>query len=755
MNKLSFLPQIITLNQFTCYPLLIISSIFITHSAFCQPTNKLDSIHTSTILSLSDTIAINKLSKLANETTNSDPFLSYQAAKRGLEISLKLNYPKGINNSLRLLGINKLNSGNYDSAFFYFRKALRVAIINNDLIRLGPSYENLGTSFIYSGILDSATHYLQLAVAAYQTINDFKGIGTVYLWIGNVYKEKNDLGNALNYYFLSLDNYSLAKDSSSNGYVYINICSVYRLNYQYEEAIAYGLKSLEFHKARKDFRGLGISLYRLALIYISLNDFNTASVELEEALNIFKELNDRAFIALCLDQLGFCNLSMCNFDDAINNFESSYELAQDIGNRDMEYTSSGHLGSLYRGKGEYEKSLTYLRKALALASELQDQIAIAEILKEILLNYNQINNKDSVETIFHKIDSIQEIIYIEQSQNAMAEVKIKYETDKKVQENNNLHLQNQLQLKENNLLVSQNQIGSLQLTKEKADRLLAENLAEMRLDSISWLTEQQEIQYTLSEQQKLIAKTTEQLNNKRIQNRNLIIGTLSGLTILGSIIALLIIRIRKRKFDQAIKEGQEKVLRAQLKPHFVFNALASIQKYVQENPGLAESYLSKFSQFTQEVLVNSEKNMIPLCDEFSMLTKYMDLQSLRLKNPIEYRFFLAQGLDLDDIMVPPAIFQPLIENSINHNFSQKDGKGLISITCEMQKSMLSCKIEDTCHGAQKHVEIQQARDKERKSFGLNIVRERLELWSKGKQQKCFIDLVPSPDGMSVYLGIPL
>jgi LytS/YehU family sensor histidine kinase len=213
-------------------------------------------------------------------------------------------------------------------------------------------------------------------------------------------------------------------------------------------------------------------------------------------------------------------------------------------------------------------------------------------------------------------------------------------------------------------------------------------------------------------------------------------------------------RVKKKRTQAEMKEVAEKALRSQLKPHFVFNALAAIQKYVRENPVLAESFLSKFSQFTQEVLVNSEKKFIPLSDELAMLGKYIELHSLRLRQPIEYNFSIDSTLDPDDIMVPPAILQPLVENSINHNFASKQHRGIITLSCIKEDGLLRCDITDRCEGPAAQVEQLESRMKDRKSFGLEIVRERLALWSKGKAIKGFLELFPQHDGMKVVLGIP-
>ncbi len=704
---------------------------------------------------IEDTIRVKILIELSDEHSNSNPETALNYANQGLVLSKRINFIKGINSCTRQIGIYYLNTSNYDSAIFYFNIALKIARINNDSIRLGPSYENVGTAYAYKGELDSAHYYTNLALVVYNKYQDFKGAGTAYQWSGNIYKLQGDMPKALNCYFLALDSWAKQPDTSSYGYAYANISSVYRTNQQFDEALRFGLKAVEFNKGMHNARGTGLSLYRLSLVYVAMDDYENARIHLESAITIFEEIKDKAFIGHCNNQIGFCNLTIGDFDQAIINFEKALQIGNEIGDAGLRYSATGYLGSLYRGMGEYITASEFLKEAINLAEQNDDVHSKLQFLGELMLVHARLNNLDSVDRYFFIYDSLKNAVYNAENQDAIAEMRTKYETDKKEKENINLKLTNSNQLNENLLLFKHNEIAQLKLETEQDQRTLAENLTRIQEDSINWLSEQRQVQEKLVTQEKSLRAAEGELSQNRIQNKNFIILTLAGLAIMVGAITFLINRVKKRKNEQHLKEVEEKALRAQLKPHFVFNALASIQKYVRDSPSVAESYLSKFSHFTQEVLVNSEKKKIPLSDELSMLAKYIELHSLRLKQPIEYIFNFDSNIDPDEIMVPPAIFQPLVENSINHNFAGKDGKGHISVHFNLEDSLLKSTLEDSCGGSSKQMEIQQDRDKNRKSFGLQIVKERLDLWSKGKGVKGYLELIPQSTGMRVNLGIPL
>jgi tetratricopeptide (TPR) repeat protein len=269
---------------------------------------------------------------------------------------------------------------------------------------------------------------------------------------------------------------------------------------------------------------------------------------------------------------------------------------------------------------------------------------------------------------------------------------------------------------------------------------------------------QLQMQYNFDEKEAL-EKAKQQIKDARareeIQKQKIVIISI----ILGSgvllLILLLIINRRKAKHNLEVNKLENKTLRSQLNPHFIFNALASIQKYMNEHPEKAENYLAKFGKLMREVLESSEKEYIPLSDEFDMLKNYMDLEKLRVSNGFDYEFIVEENIDTDEIQIPPLLLQPIVENAIWHGVAQGQIKGKITLFVNIVNDLLQIEIENKNEDfSLKNKGLEESNIK-RKSFGLQIFKERLSLLSKEKRKKGSLEMLPTPFGMKVKILIPL
>ncbi|MBK8498696.1 MAG: histidine kinase [Flavobacteriales bacterium] len=121
---------------------------------------------------------------------------------------------------------------------------------------------------------------------------------------------------------------------------------------------------------------------------------------------------------------------------------------------------------------------------------------------------------------------------------------------------------------------------------------------------------------------------------------------------------------------------QAQVLRTQMNPHFIFNALNSINNYVHENErDLASGFLTKFARLMRLVLENSRYNEVPLNQDLEALRLYMDLERARTNNKFDYAIEVDPAIDQESAMVLPLVLQPFVENAIWHGLSRKEGKG--------------------------------------------------------------------------------
>ncbi|MBK8498695.1 MAG: histidine kinase [Flavobacteriales bacterium] len=192
------------------------------------------------------------------------------------------------------------------------------------------------------------------------------------------------------------------------------------------------------------------------------------------------------------------------------------------------------------------------------------------------------------------------------------------------------------------------------------------------------------------------AMTIEQLRADRNRNRALALGV-GGLLLLGAVAVVYRIdrKRRRERFERDAARLQTQVLRTQMNPHFIFNALNSINNYVQENErDLASGFLTKFARLMRLVLENSRHNEVPLVQDMEALRLYMDMERARLNNRFQYAIEIDPEIDQENIMVPPLVLQPFVENAIWHGLSRKEGEGHLLLTVKQEGGMLVMAIED-------------------------------------------------------------
>jgi PAS domain S-box-containing protein len=193
------------------------------------------------------------------------------------------------------------------------------------------------------------------------------------------------------------------------------------------------------------------------------------------------------------------------------------------------------------------------------------------------------------------------------------------------------------------------------------------------------------------------------------------------------------LKVAQTEADEAIKSKAELELRAlqmQMNPHFVFNALNSIQSYIMTQDTLtANLYLSKFSRLIRLFLESSRSKFIPLVEEIKLVTLYVELEKIRFDDKFDFEIVVDANVD-KNIEIPTMILQPFIENAINHGLRYKRKKGLLSIKFFKEKGFLICVIEDDGVGRRISANIKEKSSKGYKSQGLKITTERLMTYNK-------------------------
>ncbi|MEM6829708.1 MAG: histidine kinase, partial [Bacteroidota bacterium] len=223
--------------------------------------------------------------------------------------------------------------------------------------------------------------------------------------------------------------------------------------------------------------------------------------------------------------------------------------------------------------------------------------------------------------------------------------------------------------------------------------------------------------------QQTTAIQTLELEKKNAQLKNqLIIASLVLVLVVGG--AYLFYRQYKLKRDKVGLELQERFLRSQLNPHFIFNSLIAIQNYLTNRPKEdAGEYLGMFSTLMRQILENSREEFIPLEEEINMLKHYLELQKIRFHEAFDYHIEVDENLDEEDTMVPPMFAQPFIENALEHGLFKKDGKNEIFVRFGAKSSeIVNLEITDSGIG----IIGNEVKASGHKSLAKTITNERLE-----------------------------
>lgn len=203
----------------------------------------------------------------------------------------------------------------------------------------------------------------------------------------------------------------------------------------------------------------------------------------------------------------------------------------------------------------------------------------------------------------------------------------------------------------------------------------------------------------------------------------------------GIVFSLYMYRIRRvraterlrAEFQKQITESRMEALRAQMNPHFIFNSLNSINRYIIKNdPKTSSLYLTRFARLMRLVLDNSRYKTIPLSTELEALKLYIELEAFRFEKKFEFEINVHPDVDVDALQIPPLIVQPYVENAIWHGLLHRELPGKLLVDIHRTEDLLCIEITDNGVGRAKAAELEEKKHSTRKSLGMKLTEERLD-----------------------------
>ncbi len=406
----------------------------------------------------------------------------------------------------------------------------------------------------------------------------------------------------------------------------------------------------------------------------------------------------------------------------------------------------------YLGKNDYASALTNARMSHSLLGKIKS-------------NTYLINNYQVLSDIFNKMGKYDSAFYylklytVSKDSLLKKQLYIKLNDYKKAAEE--AKRIGQINLLQKDYLIKEQELQQQTLLKEQNEAELSildksNEIKDQKIKEQTLLKEQQQAQLTLSDKEN---KLKDQRLKQQATIRNALLGGLLLFILLG-VFVYRNLSLKRKNEKLAVKKGQAELqqkvselemqaLRAQMNPHFIFNCLNSINRFIFKNETReASDYLTRFSRLIRMVLLHSQKKLVPLEDELEMLKLYLDMERLRFKNAFDYHITTTNAIENSSVFIPPLLLQPFCENAIWHGLMHKEGAGHLNIELNEDKGVLNCIITDDGVGREKAEEFKSKSAEKEKSMGLKITTERLSLLNQGSTGGTFyiIEDVRNEDG---------
>lgn len=371
--------------------------------------------------------------------------------------------------------------------------------------------------------------------------------------------------------------------------------------------------------------------------------------------------------------------SLKEADDIVIETENNESLVDSITSQKINYK----IGNAYMQKAEYEEAIPYLKKSIEDADKNEDLIIQKDATKRLSEVYETVGDYTKALKTYQDYVELVDSLYSRKEQ----EIQQVKRFSKRISDN-------------------QNRIASLEKDKELADSKIS------------------------------LAYKDQQLVQESNKRQKWIIYSLIGGFLLMSLLVYFMFRINK---EQKLANNllALKSMRSQMNPHFIFNALNSVNSFIAVNDERsANRYLSEFSVLMRSVLENSDEDFIPLTKEIELLELYVKLEHNRFKDKFDYNIHIDESISLNEYSIPPMLLQPYIENAIWHGLRYKKEKGKLQISMlQKNNEAITILIEDNGIGREKSIEMKTKNQLKQKSKGMSTIKKRIAILNDMYQDK--------------------
>lgn len=613
--------------------------------------------------------------------------------------------------------INKVNNSKYEEALIIIDSILKI----EELILLQKPYNQthrfLSQTYGFKGQIewmldkDYKDSYFFKSIAYAKKNNDSITIGKCYLNLGRVYETKADYSTSIKYYINSLpfakkDCELLSRTLDNIGYS-LTLLTKYDKAYDYIQQ-AYSVAEQCDNEFQKVFMYNSLAAFYLE----SKRNEDSIPYYLNKALILSTKIKDKEGLSITHSNYSDYYIKNKQFKEAIQHCKFGLNESIELENIESQAQSLLQLGTIYFNINQIDDAINYSLQAFNIFEQIEAHSLKADALYNLSQSYKAIEDYKSSYEYYTKFitinDSLQNLKKIKEFNNTL----IKYETNK-------IKAEKELVEKEN--IIHQSNI------EKKRFYLITLIIAFI---FITFLLIMVGVYFNSRKKSQLI-----QLELADTKNR--------------------------LELERKLRQSEIKSIRSQMSPHFIFNAINSIQALIlNEDDENAYKYLNIFSDLIRNTLTFSEKDFISIKVEIKFIKSYLDLELLRFNN--EFTYQINYNNIPQETLLPSIIIQPFIENSIKHGIFHKVGeKNIVINFIKIDNQFITCEIIDNGIGRVEAQKIKLRQGTIHPSFSTDAIDKRIQILKAfygSKVSYNIFDLVKqngSPEGTKVCITLPI
>ncbi|MBS1563745.1 MAG: tetratricopeptide repeat protein [Bacteroidetes bacterium] len=583
--------------------------------------------------------------------------------------------------SINLYAILLLQLSRADEGLKYYHELAQLGRLSGSTPWTMRAVRGIGQALWYQANFKEAADTISLSLQYFRTQKDTYDILDAMTTLSSIYGDQGDYEKAFDICRQAL---TISEEKHNDGMTVLCMAQLGMLYYDigdYTTAMDYYRKGFDLHPE------VGIWNYRYLSgctgdLYSSLRQYDSAYFYYQQSFtgNSSSKLSRR--------RLGYYYLARENYDTAFLYFKGLYDDLKGGGEGHLYMYAMLGMAQVYLAKKEYDKALHYGHRVLQLAQSKNAKLNTRDACQLLSRIYSAIGSNGRALDYYKQYVQMKDSVVTDQFRGRLYAFKRQAEDERQLA---------QIQLLEKERLLTQQKLkGNQQLRNILAGGLLVFILLGFILFRNTALK-----------------RRNEKLQAERIHS----------------------------DLQHRARELEMQALRAQMNPHFIFNSLSSINRFILKNEAdKASDYLIRFSRLIRLVLINSQKQLIRLEDEVEMLRLYIEMEQLRFRDSFDYSIRYINDIQPDDLLIPPMLLQPFCENAIWHGLMHKEGRGQLSIEFEMQQNILLCVITDNGVGRARAAQLKGYADEKIKSLGLQLTTERLALFNENNGTETFYEI---------------